>query len=105
MTLKKQLRWFAGGLAALYVVQVLTVSIWELVPVERRDHEGVRYEIWKGWGLPDGFIPLVGLTPIVHGEPVRLTMTDIASGRRREEGYDLASDVLAAYPRVWPYGK
>ena len=105
MTLKKLFRWFAGGLAALYLVQVLTVSIWELVPVERRDHEGVRYEIWKGWGLPHGFTPLLGLTPLVHGEPVRLTMTELALGKRHEKGYDVTSDVLAAYPRVWPDGK
>jgi len=105
MTAKRVLSWFARGLLALYAVQVLVVGFWEFVPMERREVQGIRYEIRKGWGFPLGLIPLLGISPVVGDEPVRLITTDLASGRRVEKGYDVAYDIHEEHPTVWPEGR
>jgi hypothetical protein len=105
MTAKKVFSWFARGLLALYSVQVSVVAFWEFVPIEHREVQGVSYEIRKGWGFPIGLIPLLGISPVVGDEPVRLITTDLASGRRVEKGYDLAHDIHQELPNVWPEGR
>jgi hypothetical protein len=105
MTAKRVLGWFACGLLVLYAIQVAVVAFWECVPMEQREVQGVRYEIRKGWGFPLGLIPLLGISPVVGGEPVRLITTDLASGRRVEKGYDIAYDIHQEHPEVWPDGR
>jgi len=73
--------------------------------MERREVQGIRYEIRKGWGFPLGLIPLLGISPVVGDEPVRLITTDLASGRRVEKGYDVAYDIHEEHPTVWPEGR
>ena len=105
MTAKRVFSWFARGLLALYAVQVLLVIYWEFVPMEWREVQSVRYEIRKGWGFPMGLIPLLGVSPVVGDEPVRLITTDLASGRRLEKVYDVAYDIHQEHPKVWPEGR
>jgi hypothetical protein len=102
MRAKKVIGWFVYSLFALYALQILVVVFWEIVPMERREVEGVRYEIRRGFGLPYALIPLRGVTPIVGNEPVRLITTHLASGRREENSYDIAQDVRREHPSVWP---
>ena len=73
--------------------------------MERREVQSVRYEIRKGWGFPVGLIPLLGFSPVVGDEPVRLIKTDLASGRRIEKGYDVTYDIHQEHPTVWPEGR
>ena len=105
MTAKRVFSWLACGLLGLYAVQVVAVGFWECVPMEQREVQGVRYEIRKGWGFPLGLIPLLGVSPVVGDEPVRLITTDLASGRRLEKGYDVAYDIHQEHPKVWPDGR
>lgn len=105
MSAKRVFSSFARGVLALYTVQVLMVAFWEFVPMDRREVQGVRYEIRKGWGFPLGLIPLLGISPVVGDEPVRLITTDLASGCRIEKGYDVAHDIHQEHPKVWPEGK
>lgn len=102
MCAKKVIGWFARGLLALYGLQVLVVAFWEFVPMERREVQGVRYEIRRGFGFPIALIPLIGVSPVVGDEPVRLITTDLATGRRDEKGYDVGYDVHQEHPTVWP---
>jgi len=84
-----------------YAFQLLVVSYWRIVPVSEREHDGVSYSIFSGSGMWDDFIPLVGLMPLV-GEPVHLVTRDLGTGIRKSVGYDIADDVYAAFPTVWP---
>ena len=101
MALRKAFGWFAFGLSTLYAGQAFTVIFWELSPLERREVQGVLYEIRRGWGFPLGLVPILGVSPVFGDEPVRLVTTDLASGLRIEKGYDVAQDIYLAYPAIW----
>ena len=73
--------------------------------MEQREVQGVRYEIRKGWGFPVGLVPLLGISPVVGDEPVRLITSDLSSGRRVEKMYDVAYDIFHEYPTIWPPGR
>jgi hypothetical protein len=105
MSAKKVFSWFARGLLVLYAAQVVVMAFWEVVPMERREVQGVRYEIRRGWGFPLGLIPVLGVSPVVGDEPVRLITTDLVSGRRVEKGYDVADDIRQEHPKAWPERK
>lgn len=64
-TLITAILWFFRGLAILYGLQMVVVFFWEFVPMERRDFQGARHEIYRGFGLPFGFIPLIGASAAV----------------------------------------
>lgn len=87
---------------SLYLLQMAMVAYWEFIPMEREEMGGIRYELRRGFGFPVAFIPLVGATPVVLDEPVRLTMTDLTSGQMKEEDYDVPYDVFSKYGEVWP---
>ena len=46
-------------------------------------------------------IPVSSLMAL-SGEPVYLVTTDLHTGTRYSVGYDLAEDIYAAFPFVWP---
>jgi len=102
MSGKRIISWFVRGVLALYTLQVVVVAFWEFLPMERRQVQGVRYEIRRGFGFPVALIPLIGVTPIVRDEPVRLITMDLTSGRRVEKRYDMAYDIHQEYSTVWP---
>jgi hypothetical protein len=102
MSPKKVIGWFVRGLIAVYGLHIIVVVFWEFIPMERREVQGIRYEIRRGFGFPIALIPLVGVSPVVGDEPVRLITTDLATGHREEKGYDVAYDIHQAHPEVWP---
>lgn len=85
MSLKRVIRGFARGLIAVYGLHIPVVVFWEFVPMERREVQGVRYEIRRGFGFPFALIPLVGVSPVAGDEPVRLVTKDLATGHREEK--------------------
>ena len=99
---RKLLRWSALVLFTAYGLRAAAVACMYLVPEARAVHAGSTYEIKRGFGRGFDYVPLVGLAPLLTGEPCRLAVTDQKTGVTRVEGYDLAIDVYAKYPQVWP---
>jgi hypothetical protein len=86
---------------ALYAIQLTLAIYWRVVPIEQREHGGRIYRIEHGfWGRGD-FFPGVAFFAL-GDEPVRLYVTDKTTGENRAHSYDLAIDIYADFPDVFP---
>lgn len=47
-------------------------------------------------------MPLLGLMPAATDEPVRLIVTNPATGHRAVHPYDVVQDVYWRHPEAWP---
>src|SRR5687767_9675127 len=90
---RKVLRRSALVILAAYGLQAAAVTLAYFVPEAKAVHAGSKYEIKRGFGSGFDYVPLVGVAPLVTGEPCRLVVTDQQTGATRVESYDLAIDV------------
>lgn len=60
MSASRSLRWIKRGLLALYTFQIALVVWWEILPMERREANGLRYEIRRGFAPPPPWCPCWG---------------------------------------------
>lgn len=95
-------RFFVRALFGSYLLQLLVIGFWRFFPVDRRDHESIHYSIHRGFGRWPDFIPALGLVAAIGDGPVYLSTTDTRTGKREICGYDIAEDIYAAFPSIWP---
>jgi len=94
--------WLIKTLSVLYLVQCVTVLYWEFCPRHSAEKDSVRYEVYVGFGLPWGLLPVVGMMPVANEEPVILVKTDLTTGEKVSRGFDVFEDIAKKYPAVWP---
>jgi hypothetical protein len=58
--------------------------------------------VYLGFGLPWGLLLAVGVMPIAGDEPVYLVKTDLPTGEKVRESFDVFDDIAQKYPAVWP---
>ena len=92
--------WLLRGLGVLYALQLVFLLYWEFVPMKQLELQGVRYEIYRGYGFPLGLFPLVGVFSLTE-EPVRLVIIN-KDGRKEVKDYEHPQDLRKEYPSVWP---
>lgn len=98
---RRQWLYFLLPVVTLYLLQLLVIGYWRILPVSSREHDGITYVIHRGFGKKADFTSFIGLHPI-SGEPVYLVTINHRTGVRETVMYDLADDIYAAFPVVWP---